>query len=250
MWSACVFPARDSALYKLFIISSIVVVPYYTIDVRIRAYSLLKKKTRIDHDLGLCDVSMYSSRGHQGIQRNSGTCALMFARNGKLQRHTDLGHFPFLFPLSLLLVLLRWLILGLWIISSYDVIPRVTPSLYMLTLTGAEVSMLCGNLAAILSGAVLTIVISLVTNRQQTADVAHEIWENTRDIDNPPQSLGLNSMPGNFTFCMKSSELWCLHSKSLVFCYLPPQSYISKHGNSHCSSVRLFVPYRASPARV
>ena len=44
-------------------------------------------------------------------------------------------------------------------------------------------SMLAGNLAAILSAGLITVVVSLVTNRNQMA--TDEIWENTRDIDNP-----------------------------------------------------------------
>ena len=46
-------------------------------------------------------------------------------------------------------------------------------------------SMLAGNVAAILTGGVFTLVVSLVTNRHFDPSMAHEVWENTRDIDNP-----------------------------------------------------------------
>ena len=45
--------------------------------------------------------------------------------------------------------------------------------------------MLCGNLVAIGSGGLITIIVSFVTNRHYTCEMAHEIWETTRDIDNP-----------------------------------------------------------------
>ncbi|XP_041377330.1 urea-proton symporter DUR3-like [Gigantopelta aegis] len=51
--------------------------------------------------------------------------------------------------------------------------------------TGQELSMLCGNLAAILSGGIITIVVTFITNRNYDATAGKEIWENTRDIDNP-----------------------------------------------------------------
>ncbi|XP_048249148.1 urea-proton symporter DUR3-like [Haliotis rufescens] len=51
--------------------------------------------------------------------------------------------------------------------------------------TGQELSMLCGNLTAILSGGMITIVVSLVTNRSQDPSKSREIWEQTRDVDNP-----------------------------------------------------------------
>ncbi|KAK6177025.1 hypothetical protein SNE40_015215 [Patella caerulea] len=54
-----------------------------------------------------------------------------------------------------------------------------------LTNTGKELSMLCGNLTAILSGGIITIVLSFVTNRNFSPATGKEIWENTRDIDNP-----------------------------------------------------------------
>ena len=45
--------------------------------------------------------------------------------------------------------------------------------------------MLAGNLAAILTGGLLTLVVTLTTNRHFDSSMAHEVWENTRDIDNP-----------------------------------------------------------------
>ncbi|BFZ23564.1 hypothetical protein BsWGS_26603 [Bradybaena similaris] len=51
--------------------------------------------------------------------------------------------------------------------------------------TGREVSMLAGNLAAILVGGVITVVVSLVKNIGYDASKGAEIWETTRDIDNP-----------------------------------------------------------------
>ncbi|XP_072174249.1 uncharacterized protein [Diadema setosum] len=48
-----------------------------------------------------------------------------------------------------------------------------------------SVSMLIGNLGSIFSGALLCIFISLVTNRNVSEEQKAEIWEKTRDIDNP-----------------------------------------------------------------
>ena len=45
--------------------------------------------------------------------------------------------------------------------------------------------MLVGNLAAIFSGAFLTIIISLVENRHFDNSQSDDVWETTRDIDNP-----------------------------------------------------------------
>ena len=45
--------------------------------------------------------------------------------------------------------------------------------------------MLAGNVAAIVSGGIITVVVSLITNRHYQAGMEEEIWENTRDIDNP-----------------------------------------------------------------
>ena len=44
--------------------------------------------------------------------------------------------------------------------------------------------MLAGNEVAIVLGGVITVVVSLITSRKREHD-ANEIWENTRDIDNP-----------------------------------------------------------------
>ncbi|XP_059168393.1 LOW QUALITY PROTEIN: uncharacterized protein LOC131950305 [Physella acuta] len=51
--------------------------------------------------------------------------------------------------------------------------------------TGDEVAMLSGNVAAIVSGGVITVVVSYFTNRYYDVSMGYEIWENTRDIDNP-----------------------------------------------------------------
>ena len=45
--------------------------------------------------------------------------------------------------------------------------------------------MLCGNLTAILSGGIITIVMTFVTSRNYDVEAGKEIWETTRDIDNP-----------------------------------------------------------------
>lgn len=45
--------------------------------------------------------------------------------------------------------------------------------------------MLYGNLVAILSGGFISIVVSLITNRHYIPEKESEIWESTRDIDNP-----------------------------------------------------------------
>ena len=50
---------------------------------------------------------------------------------------------------------------------------------------GAETTMLVGNLVSIISGGLITVVLTFVTNRHYVADMDEEVWENTRDIDNP-----------------------------------------------------------------
>ena len=55
---------------------------------------------------------------------------------------------------------------------------------FLLT-TGSEEAMLAGNLAAISTGGILTIIGSLIANRKFVPGSAGEIWENTRDIDSP-----------------------------------------------------------------
>ncbi|XP_077996739.1 uncharacterized protein LOC144450048 [Glandiceps talaboti] len=51
--------------------------------------------------------------------------------------------------------------------------------------TGQEISMLTGNCVAIGSGAIITLVITYVTNFRLSAHQKEETWEKTRDIDNP-----------------------------------------------------------------
>ncbi|CAL1534239.1 unnamed protein product [Lymnaea stagnalis] len=51
--------------------------------------------------------------------------------------------------------------------------------------TGREIPMLSGNLVAILGGGSITILVTLVGNRHYDVSMGEEIWENTRDIDNP-----------------------------------------------------------------
>ncbi|ELU11212.1 hypothetical protein CAPTEDRAFT_212836 [Capitella teleta] len=51
--------------------------------------------------------------------------------------------------------------------------------------TGHNTSMLVGNLVSIIGGGVIAVVVSLVTNRNYDSYMSHEIWETTRDIDNP-----------------------------------------------------------------
>ncbi|KAH9514149.1 urea active transporter [Bulinus truncatus] len=51
--------------------------------------------------------------------------------------------------------------------------------------TGNEMSMLCGNLVAILGGGLITVIVSFVSNWHYDVSMSEEIWENTRDIDNP-----------------------------------------------------------------
>ncbi|XP_030829061.1 urea-proton symporter DUR3 [Strongylocentrotus purpuratus] len=48
-----------------------------------------------------------------------------------------------------------------------------------------DANMLIGNCGSILTGALITVVVSLLTNRGVTEEEKHEIWEKTRDIDNP-----------------------------------------------------------------
>jgi hypothetical protein len=44
--------------------------------------------------------------------------------------------------------------------------------------------MLAGNLVGILSSGIITPIVSIVTS-QNEVQLAENIWENTRDIDNP-----------------------------------------------------------------
>ena len=50
--------------------------------------------------------------------------------------------------------------------------------------TGSEEAMLAGNVVAIVSGGVICIVISVVKTWGSPPD-PEEVWERTRDIDNP-----------------------------------------------------------------
>ena len=45
--------------------------------------------------------------------------------------------------------------------------------------------MLCGNVVAIGSGGFICIIVSLITNRNYSSEMADSVWETTRDIDNP-----------------------------------------------------------------
>ena len=51
--------------------------------------------------------------------------------------------------------------------------------------TGREYPMLAGNITAIFVGALLAIVVSLITRRSMTPEEVEAEWEKTRDIDNP-----------------------------------------------------------------
>ncbi|XP_064611598.1 uncharacterized protein LOC135475601 [Liolophura sinensis] len=51
--------------------------------------------------------------------------------------------------------------------------------------TGREESMLGGNIVAIVSGGLLSFLVSMVTNRNFDSSRGAEVWESTRDIDNP-----------------------------------------------------------------
>ncbi|KAK2149319.1 hypothetical protein LSH36_455g04021, partial [Paralvinella palmiformis] len=51
--------------------------------------------------------------------------------------------------------------------------------------TGNSMSMLTGNLCAILSGGVLAVIVTFITNWHYDASTSTEVWETTRDIDNP-----------------------------------------------------------------
>ncbi|XP_064641869.1 uncharacterized protein LOC135496466 [Lineus longissimus] len=51
--------------------------------------------------------------------------------------------------------------------------------------TGDSLSMLTGNLVAIFSSGIITVIVTFLTNRSYNKHMLTEIWENTRDIDNP-----------------------------------------------------------------
>ena len=46
-------------------------------------------------------------------------------------------------------------------------------------------SMLAGNVVSIASGAIITILVSLILSRNSKGQDKKEVWEMTRDIDNP-----------------------------------------------------------------
>merc|ERR1719266_2530033 len=56
---------------------------------------------------------------------------------------------------------------------------------YFVKNTGKEYPMLAGNITAITVGAILAIVVSLITRRSMTKLEIEEEWEKTREIDNP-----------------------------------------------------------------
>ncbi|XP_076358090.1 uncharacterized protein LOC143250861 [Tachypleus tridentatus] len=58
-------------------------------------------------------------------------------------------------------------------------------SIHFLKNTGKEQSMLWGNVVSILSGGIITIVVSIIQNFRMDSSRKSEIWESTRDIDNP-----------------------------------------------------------------
>ena len=59
--------------------------------------------------------------------------------------------------------------------------------------SGDEITMLCGNVTSILVGGVVTVIVSLLTPCIKSGDVTtmalsdhpDEVWEKTRNIDNP-----------------------------------------------------------------
>ena len=51
--------------------------------------------------------------------------------------------------------------------------------------TGKELPMLVGNLVSIGVGALLTILVTLITRREMTPEIEEAEWEKTRNIDNP-----------------------------------------------------------------
>uniref|UniRef100_A0A1I8GDX2 MCU domain-containing protein n=3 Tax=Macrostomum lignano TaxID=282301 RepID=A0A1I8GDX2_9PLAT len=51
--------------------------------------------------------------------------------------------------------------------------------------TGSNRAMLVGNLVSIFTGLLVTLAVTMATNRSMDADAAAEVWEVTRDIDNP-----------------------------------------------------------------
>ncbi|KAK0061332.1 urea-proton symporter DUR3, partial [Biomphalaria pfeifferi] len=53
------------------------------------------------------------------------------------------------------------------------------------TNTGKELAMLCGNLVAILGGGAITVILSFFSSWHNDCSMGEEIWETTRDIDNP-----------------------------------------------------------------
>lgn len=45
--------------------------------------------------------------------------------------------------------------------------------------------MLVGNVVSVIAGGILTIVLTFATTKNYKSDNSKDIWEDTRDIDNP-----------------------------------------------------------------
>ena len=85
--------------------------------------------------------------------------------------------------------------LGVWLRSKQGSSLTYVTIMYILTviiislLSGTgnafEVSMLIGNCVSLISGGLITVGVTFVTGKQLTEEESLEIWEKTRDIDNP-----------------------------------------------------------------
>ncbi|XP_033624975.1 urea-proton symporter DUR3-like [Asterias rubens] len=75
-----------------------------------------------------------------------------------------------------------------WLISATLLYHKFDLSAFMRGQQGGnafEVSMLIGNCVSLLSGGIITVCFSFATGKRLTEEESLEIWEKTRDIDNP-----------------------------------------------------------------
>jgi urea-proton symporter len=71
-----------------------------------------------------------------------------------------------------------------WLIFAAQYEGGLAPEVFIMN-TGKEFPMLIGNMVSIVGGAVLSIIVSLVTRGPLTKEEIEAEWEKTRDIDNP-----------------------------------------------------------------
>ena len=73
--------------------------------------------------------------------------------------------------------------------------------------------MLAGNITAITVGAILAVIVSLITRRSMTKEEVEEEWEKTREIDNP-----LSPWVQKYKVCLLTNfnSIYCNRYKLLI----------------------------------